>query len=105
MGDVCGRYAIRVMTIAAATWTPIVAPITCDYFAIRNASAGSVSIRSDEADADTEKPLPAGASEIVVATPAFEPRLNARFKKGSPVFYMKPADGNDNASIEATFIY
>jgi hypothetical protein len=61
MSDVNPNFAIRTINGDTNQWLPVVAPITCGQIVIQNTdSANPVKVRTDAADAATQKNAPAG---------------------------------------------
>jgi len=83
--------------INAETFTPILAPISCSYFALKNADGSAVTLRTDPSDANTEDTLSANGQESVTVGPApdFIPGgpSKARFQSGSTVIWVKATQG------------
>ena len=101
MADASERYAVRTLLLGASEWTPIVTPFPCDYLCLWTTEAAWV--RSDKDEPGTEKDLPAGSQEVILAPIGFMLSAPPRFKRGDVVFYMKAKGAESKISI--TFIY
>lgn len=76
-------YKILKFALPADQWTPIVSPIFCSSWGLRNASGGTVLLRSDQNDANTEDTLGDGVWELCVS------QTEEKFYKGSTILYAK----------------
>jgi len=76
-------YKILKFALPADQWTPIVSPIFCSSWGLRNTSGGTVLLRSDQNDANTEDTLNSGDWELCVS------QTEEKFFKGSTLLYAK----------------
>jgi hypothetical protein len=81
--------------ITTTDWTAIVAPIDCNYFALKNADGSALILRTDMNDAGTEDTLAPGGQETVTSGPnlGFLSGGEARFPKGATALWVKAAAG------------
>lgn len=98
--------AYQTIDVGAVQWTPIVALIDCNYFALWNTPGGwfgfgatDCAICSNPSDSATEKPLPAGAQELVAVA---NPLPECRWRCGEVMLYVK-ANGS-TASLVLTCV-
>lgn len=84
----------RSILLNATDWTPIAAPFDCSYMSVWNTPGGwfgvgaqAVTLRTDQTDEKSGKPLAVGAQELIVSPPP--PALGQRFKKGENVLWAK----------------
>lgn len=101
MADASSKYAIRTITVPTDEWTPITAPIACDYLCLWTTAAAS--IRSDKDDPATEKDLYAASQEVILAPIGVWLSAPPRFKAGDVLFYVKAKDVASKLAL--TFIY
>ena len=87
------RYVKQRVAISTADWTPIVAPIVCNYFGCKNLDGSALLLRTDVNDDQTEDTLPANAQEGVIATVVASMVGAPRFQEGEPVFWVKATVG------------
>jgi hypothetical protein len=76
-------YKILKFDLPADQWTPIVSPIFCSSWGLRNASGGIVLLRTDQNDANTEDTLDGGSWELCVS------QTEEKFYKGSTLLYAR----------------
>jgi hypothetical protein len=95
MPDVSKNFAIRRVVTGATgadgVWgTPIVCPIACSQVVIENGDGTNAqAVRTDPADGDTEKGLPASLELTIRASSSGDPV----FQVGEMVCRVKPASG------------
>lgn len=87
------QYQTKRFTINSSTFTNIVAPIECATLIITNSESGvAMTVRSDPADSETEKTLPADAEGEIRAS------LSC-FAAGATVCAIKAASGTGPAIV------
>lgn len=83
--------------INTETWTPILAPMACSYFALKNADGSAVWLRTDKNDAGTEDTLPANGQETIAAAAPPDSLIagpgKPRFQAGATVVWVKATAG------------
>lgn len=86
---------IKQFTIGPATWTPIVTPINCNNVSLEQSDqANDAKMRTNSADAATEKSLPAGIEHRI--TPPDSRGLGSprhRWLAGNTVLYVQSVAG------------
>lgn len=82
------NYVKLAVAITNSEWTPVVAPMDCNYFAIRCATS-HVTTRTDAADAATEDALEEDVQDGVIGGYLAIPSRQRRFRQGETVVYVK----------------
>ena len=88
-------YEIKRFTISTGNWTPIVTPFGCNNVTLEQADADNAAkLRTDVADANTEKILQAGA-EKTIASPTSDalPGPRYRWPEGATVCQVQAVAG------------
>jgi hypothetical protein len=94
-------HAIRTFAITSEAWTPIIAPINCDYYAILGTLNGAAVIRSsDSSNSQAQHVLSAGGSYALVVPKSGFSGLAYRFRASGIVMYLKSAGVDDQVIIE-----
>ncbi len=84
--------------LSTTQWTPIIAPIDCNYYLIIGNQDGSAMLRcSDDTDASTVYTMQTGGW-FSFLSPVFS--RNYRFKTGDVVTYVKATSGTGPAIVE-----
>ena len=73
-------------TVDDVSWTPITAPRNMNAFALYSDSDLDLKLRSDQADANTEKTLKGGSQETAV-----QGVQTPRWREGDVIVYVKQA--------------
>jgi len=90
-------FTIRRLTIDAVTWTPVVTPFPCRRIAIEQGDGvNDLKIRSDAADANTEKTIAAGTLQPLTS----EFLGDTVGGPGETVCYLQAAAGTGPAVLE-----
>ena len=94
-------YAKQVYALST-TWVPIIAPIPCNYFALRNTGSVDCHMKTDETAAGGVgyDILPAGSQEGIVAP---YNKGGARFNTGETVLWAKAASGTVTLAVTWVF--
>ena len=100
------NYIKRQVTVDTVSWTPVVAPVDCMSFSIKNSVFVDLKIRTDSADPVTQDTIPAGALETILA-PQHAHRITdegkaTRFLAGDSVAFLQAASGTGPALV--TFV-
>jgi len=97
-------HAIRTFPITSGEWTPIIAPINCDYYAILGTVGGVAVIHSTDPDNPQAQHVlgSGGWYALVVPKSKFSGR-EYRYQTSETVVYVKSTGGDDQVIIE--FIY
>jgi len=92
---------IRTFPITSTDFTPIVAPINCDYYAILGTQGGGAVIRSMDPDDDQAQHViaPGGWYALVVPKSRYSGR-EYRFQKSETVMYAKSTGPDDTVIVE-----
>lgn len=88
---------IRVVTdIVPNEFRPLLVPVDCNYYLLKNKGPDPLFMRSDEADAGTEDDLQPGWTEMLTAPWIFSPAVGqipnfrpVRYKAGCRLYYIK----------------
>lgn len=92
---------IRVFPINSTGYTPIVAPIPCNYFLIQGTSDGSAMVRSSDGTDVNSYPFVAGGWYSFLAPPnPWSRKSTVRYQPGAVVTYLKAANGSPNVVME-----
>jgi len=100
-----GGYFKKRFPIDATNWTPIIAPMDCDMFWLKNVGAGTVTLlRTNASDPNTEDPLQTGFQEACTAIHLAKGPTEStwRFPKDSVILYAKADTGT--GPLVVTFI-
>ena len=97
MPDESPFYALRNIPLTDSGWTPIVAPIDCNAFAVQ--SPGDIKIRTDHTNPATENLILQGMQEYILAP--WE-SSGYRFPKGSTIACLQSVSGTTTAIV--TFV-
>lgn len=83
------RY--KSFTLDSLTWTPIIAPINCDYVTLQNANGNGIAVklRTASSDATTEKLLQDGVQEVLASPNGVVNR--GRYGVGDTICYAQTA--------------
>ncbi len=87
-----GGYAKTRVTVNTTDWTAIVAPISCNYFGLRNLEGSEVLIRTTRDDPNTEDVLEAKEFELVTSTTKYTGEF-CRFHQDEVVLWVKATSG------------
>jgi len=100
------NFAKKQFAVDTVSWTPIIAPIDCMGFNLKNSQNVDLRTRTDSADAATQDLIPAGFNEgLVVARHGDNVRdagSGARFLAGDTVIFCQAASGT--GPVLATFV-
>ena len=90
---------IRRFALTADGWTPVIAPVACNNYAILGTDGGAAIWRcSDDANDQTQHKLSSNESYALVIAKHW---LNEdRFKAGDTVTYLKADQGTETAIVE-----
>lgn len=89
----------QIASFALNGWTPIVAPIDCDYYWVIENKDGSAMMRgSNPNDATTQYEISADESYALIVPPSVG--NSPRFKMGDTVTYLQSTGGNGPAVVE-----
>jgi len=94
-------YSKTRVTVDTVDWTPIVAPINCNYFGLRNLEGAELLIRTSKDDPNTEDVLEAKEFEAVTASTAFVGEFT-RFHQGETVLWVQATSGS--GPVVATWV-
>jgi hypothetical protein len=88
-------YVKKRYAITTTDWTPIVVPIDCNYFGLKNSDGSALILRTDMNDAGTEDALSPGGQETVTSGPSlgFLSGGSARFPQGATALWVKATAG------------
>jgi hypothetical protein len=93
--------AIRRFALSTTEWTPIVAPINCNYFLIIGSSDGSAMHRcSDPNNAESAYEIPPGGWYSMMAPTPSTGVAWYRYRPGDAVTYLKATAGNPMVFVE-----
>ena len=88
------------LVIPSTAWTPILAPIDCDYAVLYNSAGGwfgygaqTVILRSDQNDDSTDKPLAPGMQEAFSSPHSRWSGTGPRFEAGETIWWAKANAG------------
>lgn len=98
-------YVKKRFPIDAVNWTPIVAPIDCDMFWMKNIGVGTVTyLRTDVADDTTEDALQTGYQEACTTIHLAKGPTEStwRFPQNSVILYAKADTGT--GPLVVTFV-
>lgn len=81
------NYVVSNITLAANTWTPILANSRANFFVLTNTSEHAITIRTRVNDARSEWTLDSGVAEtcLVPYTPRYG--MPTRFAPNRPIFF------------------
>jgi len=94
-------HAIRTFPINSSEFTPIIAPINCDYYAILGTLNGVAVIRSsDPSNPQAQHVLAAGGSYAFIVPKSGFSGKQYRFQASAEVMYLKSSGIDDQVIIE-----
>ncbi len=82
-------------------WTPIVAPINCNYFGLRNLEGSELLIRTNPDEQNTEDVLESKEFELVTAPTKLVGEFS-RFHQGETILWVKATSGS--GPVVATWV-
>lgn len=97
-----GVLQYKVITVDAVDWTPITAPINCEQLTILNLLSVNLLLRTNSADAATEKTLAAAEQEVIQGSVRYGAGVGGaqpRFRVGAVVLYAKAASGTGSIHV------
>lgn len=84
------------VTLDPVTWTAITVPFDCNIVSAENSvTTVAMTMRTDQADATTERPIPAATAHRIGAA-----GHGYRFQAGTVLYYLKVASGTGPAIVE-----
>ncbi len=94
-------YSKTRVTVNTTEWTAIVAPVSCNYFALRNLEGSELLIRTSKDDPNTEDVLEANEFETVMGPTKFFGEFH-RFNAGETILWVKATSGS--GPVVATWV-
>lgn len=91
------KYVISTLTLDSVTWTPILAPFSCNGIGIK--SSVDIKLRTDSGDANTQDSLLAGQFELIDPANTQDSSGYIRFPPGAIVAYLQALSGTPTALI------
>ncbi len=100
------NFVKKQIAVDTVTWTPVVSPVDCMSFSIKNSVLADLKLRTDSADPATQDTISAGALEAILA-PQHAHRIAdegkaTRFLAGDTVAFLQAASGTGPALV--TFV-
>lgn len=83
------------VTVDPVLWTAITVPQDCNVVSVENSENVDMVMRTDQTNAATERPIPAGTAHRIAAGGA-----GFRFSTGAVIYYLKSASGVGPAIVE-----
>lgn len=93
------NYAKKRYALTSGTWTPVVSPIPCNTFWMRELTGVDMLERTDAGDVSTEDPIPAG---FMVDLPSWRGGT-VRFPEGTTITNVSVPTGSGTCIV--TFVY
>jgi hypothetical protein len=98
------RFVLQVLpgnTPFAEGWTPVAAPISCNFVGQRNAGNVTVQQCTDPDNEDSFDELPAGWIDSITSPTPGAPRI----EKGTVLLYLRVVGGNEPGDVRFHFVW
>ena len=83
------RYTAENSQLDPGIFVPLLVPVRCNAYMIKNSGSDTLYMRSDPNDADTEDTLAPGAIEGLTIPPPLPGCDHPRYDKGVALYYVK----------------